>query len=155
MTNPTPRYRGLVLRDATEPFEFTPAARDVRASIGGDAERCVLARAAHRVKGVRRVFVERTRMIVEYDNEPGVGYRYSLDGATRTAVAEFDDSPEGVRRLAAWIAGRKITGHVMPASARLGYKRGQSGSDRRSGTSTRRAVYDRSRQTRGELRPAT
>jgi hypothetical protein len=148
----TPKFAGLTLVDATEPLSTTSARRDVSRSVAGDSERCVLALGFQRVAGVERVYVERTRMIVVFRDDPTVGVRYMLDATTRTAVQQFDDTPDGVHKLAAWIAGRVITGYPPSPANRLGYKRGQSGSNRRSGTRSRAAVYDRANQTRTVLR---
>jgi hypothetical protein len=108
--------------DATAPFTLTVTADDVAHATPGDDHACALAQAALRRKGIHAVSIGATTALIQRRDRIE---RYVLSPNDAAIIRAFDHS--------SIFPTISVTLLPPPAGRRLGDRKGQTGTDNRSG----------------------
>lgn len=120
---------------ATMPLQLLVMYAHVKHARPRCPEHCVLANAIRALPNVLKVKVYWTTMHVIFVDDPHTVVKYKVPAATRRVAELLDGSPESMKQF-----GKLLTKHGLPvsfdpcpASMAPGYKKGQTGTNKRSG----------------------
>lgn len=128
MASRTPRFHEMDRVDASEPVEIPITRKSILEADPENQDRCILALAARQMRGVRWARIGKRIAYLVFTDEQTVAYRYEVP---QGLVKQFDDKAEAVRQSSEWVRGHSITLKPCAPTLVLGYKNGQSGTNKR------------------------
>jgi hypothetical protein len=125
-------FDGLPVVDATEEFSIQVHRDDLAKGRAITPGRCAINRAAERMPEVIEAKIGSRLSYLRMRTDPDVWIRYRNTDKTTELIRYFDSGTEVVKAATAWMSGVvTIILRVPGPSLRLGYKRGQTGTDSR------------------------